>query len=448
MAILMIVTRNSVGVELGEKDLTIAILRSSFGKLQLGAVHHVAGFMTLAEDERQKALQALIKGNRIPSARVYLTLPKEQGIIRQIDLPVDLGKKLSDVVKIQVETLSPWPANEIYWDFAAETPKKGQKLVTVTIVIIPRQHLDAWIAFFKSVGLPLSGATLSSLACGHGIQALWKEAKPAIVLRREPSYTEGIFVNGSRIAALTSPSSETEIVPKSLIERLLSAAKLSSAEDARMILCGDLDAAGSVENPAIPVENAKPDSARDFGSIAAALLPLKESGFRANLVPPESRYRESQIRLIPAFVLAVLVVCIGGVLLAREPYQNSVYASRLESDIKKIAPQVREVADQEKELNQLAQRYRVLSTQIQNHDYVLETLIEIGRVLPPSAFLVSYGYQDGTVTISGFAPSASEIQNLLESSPVFKGVEFTTGVTRDNSAKDRFTLKMTLEGPK
>ena len=65
-----------------------------------------------------------------------------------------------------------------------------------------------------------------------------------------------------------------------------------------------------------------------------------------------------------------------------------------------------------------------------------------------SAFLVSYSYQDGTITISGLAQSASEIQNLLESSPVFKGVEFSNSVTREPAGKDRFTLRMLLEAQK
>src|ERR1051325_7068251 len=169
----MILSRSSTGVEIGETDLTVAVVRSSFGKLQLSGIHRVLGFKDLSEDDKKKSLRDLIQRNRIPTTRIHLTLPKDQGIVRQIDLPIDLGKKVSDVVKMQVETLSPWPTGEIYWDFAAETPKKGQKLITVTIIIIPRLHLDSWVAFFKSVGMPLSGATLSSLACGHGIQVLW-----------------------------------------------------------------------------------------------------------------------------------------------------------------------------------------------------------------------------------------------------------------------------------
>src|SRR5439155_17321251 len=140
--------------------------------------------------------------------------------------------------------------------------------------------------------------------------------------------------------------------------------------------------------------------------------------------PPGQRYRESQIRLIPAAALALLAVMVGAGLLVREPYQNKVYASELDGEIKKIAPKVKEVANQEKELDQLTGRYRALTSQLLNHDYALETVGELAGNLPDSAFLTSYSYQDGAITISGLAQSASEIQKLLESSAMFRNVEF------------------------
>jgi len=344
---------------------------------------------------------------------------------------------------LQVETLSPWPLEEIYWDFGKEPQKKNRKLITITIAIIPRTILDPWIAFFKSAGVPLSGATLSSLAFANGTNALWKDAIPTIVLRQEHSYTEAVAVNGSRIAALTVPATE-DTLSQPVIERLLPVAKLASAEGARLFVCGEkLDTTILEDNPALPIEGAKREFTRDFGAIATALVPLKESTFKSNLVPPALRYRESLLRLIPAYVLGILAVCMGLALLVRGPYQNTVYASRLDAEIRKVAPQVREVAGQEAELNQLSGKSRALVAQLANHDYNLEALRELSRVLPASAFLVSYGYQDGNITISGFAESASEIQNLLETSSMFKGAEFTNSVTRDATGKDRFTMKMT-----
>jgi len=444
----MIFGRSSVGIELCDSDLRLAVTRNNFGKLRLVAVYRISGFMALNDEERKKAIRTIVKRERIPTGHVYLTLPREQGIVRQVDLPSQMTQKLADVVKLQVETLSPWPLEEIYWDFAQDQ-QKNRKFTTITIALLPRNLLDPWIAFFKSAGVPLSGAALSSLAYAHGAVTFWKESAPNLILHREQSYFEGVLVNGNRIAALTHSSgadSSGDPAPdmSAFVKRLLSVGKLSSADGARLVICGLNEADEAQQNPRLPLENAGPQSASDFGPIATALLALKDSAFKSNLVPPEQRYRESQLRLIPTYVLVALVILMGLAWLARDSYQNIGYSSRLESEIRKIAPQVKEVADQEAELNDLSTRLRAYTATLQARDRNLEAMRELARILPPTAFLSNYSYQDGSITVSGFAASASEIQNLLESSSMFKNAEFTNSVTRE-AEKDRFTVKLAFE---
>src|SRR5437867_107079 len=282
----MVLPKNGVGVEIAGTDLRLAVLRSSFGKLRLVATHRIAGFLDLNEEAKRKTFQTLVRSHRIPTTRLYLALPREHGIVRQIDLPAEMTEKLGDVVRLQVETLSPWALEEIYWDFGKEPQKKNRKLITITIAIIPRTILDPWIAFFKSVRVPLSGATLSSLAFGNGTSALWKDAIPTIVLHQEQSYTEAIAISESRLAALTVPATE-DTVSQAVIDRLLPVAKLASAEGSRLLVCGEkADPAILNDNPPLPIESAKREWTRDFGAIATALVPLKESMFKSNLVPP------------------------------------------------------------------------------------------------------------------------------------------------------------------
>ena len=447
----MIFGRSSFGIEICDSDLKLAVTRSNFGKLRLISVHRIAGFMKLSDEERKQEIRALVKRERIPTGRVYLTLPREQGIVRQVDLPSQMTQKLAEVVKLQVETLSPWPLEEIYWDFAQDQPK-NRKFTTITIALLPRNLLDPWIVFFKSAGVPLSGAALSSLAYAHGAITFWKESTPSIILHREETYSEGVLVNGNRIAALTNPSGpnssgEAALDMSVFVKRLLSVGKLSSADGARLVMCGVIEDSEIEQNPPLPIDNAGPQSANDFGPIATALLALKDSPFKSNLVPFEQRYRESQQRLIPSYVLVALVMLMGLAWLVRDSYQNIGYSSNLQSEIQKIAPQVKQVANQEAELNDLSTRLRAFTTALQTRDRNLEVLRELARILPPTAFLSNYSYQDGSITVSGFASSASEIQSLLESSSMFKNAEFTNSVTRD-SDKDRFTVKLAFEGSK
>src|SRR6266568_2740647 len=129
----MILAKSSVGVEIAGRVLRLAVLRSSIGKLRLLATHRIAGFLDLDEEAKKKAIRTLVRNSRIPGLRVYLTLPREHGIVRQVDLPSEMAQKLAEVVRLQVETLSPWPLQEIYWDFGQEPQKKSRKLITITI---------------------------------------------------------------------------------------------------------------------------------------------------------------------------------------------------------------------------------------------------------------------------------------------------------------------------
>jgi Tfp pilus assembly protein PilN len=144
----------------------------------------------------------------------------------------------------------------------------------------------------------------------------------------------------------------------------------------------------------------------------------------------------------------LLAVALGILLIAREPYQLAAYASILDAEIQKLTPVARDVSLQETQLNNLSAKHRTLTSHFQNRDSNLEVLRELSRALPDAAWLSSYSYQDGAITISGFADASSEVQRIVEDSPLFKDALFTSPVSRDASGKDRFTLKATVEVPR
>lgn len=436
----------SVGLEISGRDLRIAVLRSVLGKLRLVQSLEISGFVDLGAEEQRVSIRKAVEKQKLPAGRVYLSLPRDRGIVRQIEFPVEVREKLRSAVTLQLETLCPWPIDEIYWDFAEEAPKKSAKTVSATVVMIPRTALDPWIGFFKSVKLPLSGASLSAVSCAHGVRALWTGEVPTVVLDCEGGYVEASLVQGDRLTSVTETAEETPGAAKAAVDRLLSLGRVASPESARVIVYGATSGSlEDVERVALPIENAKLESSARFGAIASALSGLKKTAFDSNLVPRQLRYRQNQVQFIPAYALVALTVLLGVAMAAREPYQTMVYASKLDAEIRKIAPEVREVSSQEAELNKLSEKYRALAAHLQARDHNLEVMRELSRSLPPTAWLTSYSYQDGAVTISGFAAAASEVQKVLEDAALFKDVQFTTSVTRDASGKDRFTLKASVE---
>jgi len=438
--------KTSIGIEVAGKDVRFAILCSTFGKLRLVHTEEIPNFLEMTVEDRKSTVNRIVKRHNLSPNRVHLSLPREKGIVRQLEFPVEIREKLKSVVSLQLEDLSPWPANEVYWDFSHDVPKKGAKTVRVTVTMIPRATLDEWVDFFKLVKLPLSGASLSSVTWAHGINVLWPGDTPTIVLHCDPLHIEAALVCGSQVSSLGQPVGDINGGAKAAVERLVALGRIGSVENARLLVYGSASSSlEKLERVAVPLENAKPETSDRFGAIASALAGLRKSVFAANLIPFHDRYRRSRLQLIPTYALLVFAVVLGLLLMGREPYQMMRYAARIDAEIRQIAPAAREVSNQQGELNKLSEKYRALSVHLESRDYNLETLREFARVLPPTAWLATYSYQDRAVTISGIADSATEVQKLLEDSALFKDVQFTGNVNKDSKSKDRFTLKAVIE---
>ena len=439
--------KTSAGFEVAGDDLRVTVVRSAFNKRRLISSFVVEGFVGMGTDERRAELEKVAQRHQLRNARAFLSLPESTGMVRYLELPVEVRESLRSAVEFQVESLSPWPTEEIYWGMSSKDRGKPGKPLRVTIAIITCKGLDPWIDLFSSASLPLTGATLSTLACAHAATELWPDDRPMVLLGLESEYAEGCLVHDGRMTSLRvdEAGSSTQRAA-AMIARLASLARVENLENARTVAHGSNLENLDGDNPPLPVEGGVGRQRGLFGALAAALSGIGESPFAVNIIPSEQRHRSNQAQLVPTFILVLLLVLVGTALGLRAPYQWSVYASELETAIRAVAPTVRDLTDQETELNALSEKYRALSVHLAEGDPTLEVLRELVRVLPPDTWLSAVSLQEGAATITGFSGSASEIQRLVEESPLFEDAEFASSVTRDETGRDRFTLRLGVEG--
>src|SRR5687768_2073545 len=144
---------SAIGLQLVDSDLRIAVLQSRLGKLRLVQSLRIQDFSKLTDEDKRNTLAALVSKHHFHRTQAFLTLPRKAGIIRQIELPVEIGDRLQSAIALQIESLSPWAIEEIYWNYASEKPSRRAKFIKVAIAIIPRTALAPWISFFKSADL-------------------------------------------------------------------------------------------------------------------------------------------------------------------------------------------------------------------------------------------------------------------------------------------------------
>ncbi len=438
------ISKTSTGFELIGEDLRVAVTRVFLNRLRVVKHGSIEGFTSLDVEQQRQRLAALVRGQRIPVSRVFLSLPHERGMVRQVELPVEAINEVSQAVRLQLESWIPWSSDEVYWDCAYKRPPKGVRSVTVSIAIIPREMLDPWIQLFVSAGIQLSGACLSPMAGAHAATTLWP-GSPTIMLRCEPGAVDGVFVDGRRMIAVRNEGEETAQSAQDSMRQLAALGRLDSVEGIRLLVDGTASESLPSENVRLPLEQDAAAGTAAFGSIATALVGLGRSGFQTNLLPEDVRHRQGWVRWVPTYVLLTLILAVGIGLVLQDEYHDAVYASRIGEEIDRLASELGDTGDMEDELAALNARCQAAVGHIEGRDANLEVLLELARSLPMTAFLSRYSYQDGTVTISGYSESPPELQRLLENSPVFRTVEFTSPLVRDDSGKDRFVIQTGIE---
>jgi general secretion pathway protein L len=112
------------------------------------------------------------------SSFVVLEFPADKVFVQRITVPAQARKFLAGVIRNQIERLSPWPANDVVYGFAAEAGEGGAGTIEVRILIAARSDVDAARQDLTALGLPVDqvvtrdshGATVDEVA---GLVKLW-----------------------------------------------------------------------------------------------------------------------------------------------------------------------------------------------------------------------------------------------------------------------------------
>ena len=74
-----------------------------------------------------------------------------------------------------------------------------------------------------------------------------------------------------------------------------------------------------------------------------------------------------------------------------------------------------------------------------------DLLREMTLLIPDDTYLSEYTFRDGRIEISGLSPSASRLIPLLEASPLFRNVHFSSAIVSQGKESERFKIRLNLE---
>ncbi|SDZ89262.1 PilN domain-containing protein [Rubrimonas cliftonensis] len=111
---------------------------------------------TLGARERRR-LAAAARAGRLT---VTLAPPPAAAVTRRVSLPLAAERDLEAVVGFEMDRLTPFPADALYWRCEIAARRPGQGALDADVVFVPRAPFAGVAAALADAGLPVVGAAL------------------------------------------------------------------------------------------------------------------------------------------------------------------------------------------------------------------------------------------------------------------------------------------------
>lgn len=358
----------------------------------------------------------------------HVLLPREETIVRTLNMPGVADKDLNAALDLQLESLHPYADQPVV--FGAARIAKGN---AVLVGLCREDVIDRWVNFFTEAGLKLASFRISADVYHRAVR----------VLRTPPS---------GFLCAAEVGDQEVEIYGESAARPVYSAYLYAPPQLALGQALSELRL-GS-DRAITDLESLLPDPETvEAGQIAKQHLSLYATAIGAatvfpqpsvNLLPAELRKGSNWGMLLPTLALTGVVALLGAGFFVQQSLYQREYVERLQAEISKLETQVAagRKLDEEGEgfLHRLDQfkEYRTRSKAD------LDALLAVTTALPDTAWVTQLELARDNVTLSGDAVSADDLLRILDADAHFEGSTFSMPLQRAGE-REQFRLRANRE---
>ncbi|MEI6126546.1 MAG: PilN domain-containing protein [Pseudomonadota bacterium] len=187
--------------------------------------------------------------------------------------------------------------------------------------------------------------------------------------------------------------------------------------------------------------------------VGLALKGLQGMACDINFIPQPLRPKRKRSKRKMLALAGIVLFCLAGTgFFVKSTLHMKSRLAVLNAEVGELKAQVQTIENLQKEAQKIEQFSAAIKSIRDNDISKLKLLEELTRIIPEDSWLTEFAYKadEKKVKLSGFAVSAAKLIPLLEESPVFDSVKFTSPITADKRTnKDRFRLEMNVsEGAK
>ncbi|MHB8880244.1 MAG: PilN domain-containing protein [Thermodesulfovibrionales bacterium] len=398
-----------------------------------------------------------------PASEITLCLPKAWTIVKTVEFPVTVRENLPDVVRYEMDRITPFSSDDAYYDFRVLHEENDR--LTLLVAAARTEVVLPYINALTTKGIRVSRLFVdlqAMLALGRHM-----DSRPgSLFLKVERDGYEGALdMAGPEPVIFADSFNQAD--ESGQVQQLAAAIQSLPGQQAggkaqrAMLLLRDgnpvlrehvksrlnlpVTMAGETD---LGVRFPAPVKARPFAAIAGVYHSLQAEASQMDLLRKGVRPQHKTPFVVTLFLLLGIVVVAGLYLVA--PLQ--IETRRLRD----ISAQVASRKDEAKKIEVLQKEHEAISAEVATitdfkkpEPITLNILKEITSIMPKTAWLTRAKITASTVDIEGYAGSANELLPKLEASPYLRKVEFGSSTFRDARMNaDRFIIKMEIEGAK
>jgi Tfp pilus assembly protein PilN len=456
---------SAVGVEIRGNRLTFAVVSKGLRGYVLRSCDKIENYRELSPAELYSWVEKFEEVDGLDRDNIILGLSRDQVVVREIELPLDVEENLDQVVQFQLQKFEPGEEEQSYSDYVVLKRNVQTNKLLIQTIMVPREYLEESLNVFRELNLYPAAIRISGVGLFHVFSVHedgYPQKAPHLVVAIDPDGMELVLVGGpEQFFSRKILVSQEDLNFERILEELdrffshldlvwegLDKIYLSGllAEDfiegfrERFEDCELLSEKLNLKKQGI-ISTSK--TADCVGAIGLAISGIKKSRpGKLNLIPPEKRVIAERPSLVTSLVLAGLLAIMGLAVMTREYLQQRQLLAQVDAQIELLQPEVDRTMVLRSDMEDSLAELEELQDFMEGHQTVLAVLKELTEKMPDDSFLQNVNIQGDRVTLNGFSGSASALLKTLLDSRYLESVE-SRYITPDRNRQDgeRFSFE-------
>lgn len=123
---------------------------------------------TLEPVRRRAAVREMLERAGETRARARLSLAHHEALVRRVSMPAATEENLRQVLAFEMDRLTPFRAEEVYFDFRVLARDVATGTLSVLLAVARRELVDARVESLRGLGVSVQGVTVRDDVAGAG----------------------------------------------------------------------------------------------------------------------------------------------------------------------------------------------------------------------------------------------------------------------------------------